>query len=340
MTTDVPDPWQGITPPSQTTSASARRVDPSLRWDLFWALDVDRRCLLMLRHTRGLSLSDRLPKLQGLDVERRSPDADTHDLLVIRLTDAEQRELFHRLCLDIIAATELAQNEDEAVGRFLTRTWRWHRLLRGGRDGRLDDEEQKGLLGELKILKDHLFPVVGVNRSVRCWTGPLGAPKDFEVDRIAIEAKARRGAAAPYVAISSEHQLDRTGVEALFLHVLEVSAAVGETGRAVTVTEAVNTVQRLITDEGPAMTDLFDDRLAAIGFDPLDDYSDRRWVMGAEHIFEVRDGFPCITGAMFPSGVTHVRYSIGLTECEAFRVDATTLAQRIAGSSGDDNKSD
>ena len=336
MTTDARDPWQDIRPPSQTTSASARRVNPSLRWDMFWALDADHRCLLMLRHTRGLELPDRLPRLQGLDVERRAPDTDTRDLLVIRLTDSEQRELFHRLCLDIIAATELAQNEEEAVARFLARTWRWHRLLRGGRDGRLDDDEQKGLLGELSVLKNHLFPAVGIDRSVRCWTGPLDAPKDFEIGRIAIEAKARRGAAAPYVAISSEHQLDGAGVDALFLVVLEVSSAIGEAAGAVTVTDAVQGVQQTIAVSAPAVAELFDERLAAIGFDPHDDYSDRRWVMGAEHIFEVRDPFPCITRSMFPSGVTNVRYSIGLPECEAFRVDSTMLARAISGISRDD----
>ena len=336
MMTDSVDPWQGITPPSQTTSASARRVDPSMRWDIFWALDADRKCLLMLRHARGLNMPARLPMLQGLQVESRSPDTDSHDLLVIRLTDGEQRELFHRLCLDIVAATGLAQTEEEAVGRFLTRTWRWHRLLKGGMDGRLNDEEQKGLLGELKVLQGHLFPAIGVSRSVRCWSGPLGAPKDFEIGSVCIEAKTRRGAAVPLVAISSEHQLDCAGVDALFLHVLEVASAAGNTKSAVTITEAVDAVRGVIADQDLAVADLFEDRLAAIGFDRLDDYSDRHWIMGAEHLFEVREGFPRITPSMFPGGVSYVRYSIALAECEPFRIEPNILAKVILEGSADD----
>ncbi len=336
MMTDSVDPWEDITPPTQTTSASARRVDPSMRWDMFWALDADRKCLLMLRHARGANLPTRLPKLQGLQVESRSPDTDSHDLLVIRLMDGDQRELFHRLCLDIVTATGLAQTEEEAIERFLTRTWRWHRLLKGGRDGRLDDEEQKGLLGELRVLQEHLFPAIGVSKSVRCWSGPLGTPKDFEIGRVCIEAKARRGAAVPYVAISSEHQLDSTSVDTLFLYVLEVATAAGNTRTTVTISEAVDAVRRVIVDHALAVADLFEERLAAIGFDRLDDYSDRHWIMGAEHLFEVREGFPRITPSMFTSGVSHVRYSIALTECEPFRTGSEILAKLISESSGDD----
>lgn len=278
----------------------------------------------------------RLPILQGLQVESRSPDTDSRDLLVIRLMDGEQRELFHRLCLDIVAATGIAQSEEEAVGRFLTRTWRWHRLLKGGRDGRLNDEEQKGLLGELRVLQEHLFPAVGVSRSVRCWTGPLGAPKDFEIGRVCVEAKTRRGAAVPYVAISSEHQLDCTGIDTLFLHVLEVAAAAGETKNALTVTEAVEAIRNAIAKQDLAIADLFEERLAAVGFDRFDDYGDKHWIMGPEHLFEVREDFPCITPSMFPSGVSYVRYSIALAECEPFRTDPKMLAKLISESSGDD----
>ena len=336
MTTDSVDPWESITPPAQTTSASARRVDPALRWDMFWALDADRKCLLMLRHARGTNLPTRLPKLQGLQMESRSPDTDSRDLLVVRLIDREQRDLFHRLCLDIIATTELAQTEEEAIRRFLTRTWRWHRLLKGGIDGRLNDEEQKGLLGELRVLQKLLFPAIGVSRSIRCWSGPLGAPKDFEIGRVCVEAKTRRGAAVPYVAIASEHQLDFTGVDVLFLHVLEVASAAGKTKNAVTITEAVDAVRMVIAKRDIAVADLFEDRLAAIGFDQLEDYSDRHWIMGAEHLFEVREGFPRITPSMFPSGVSYVRYSIALTECEPFRTDPKVLAKLILESGDDD----
>lgn len=335
MTTDYEDPWVNLIPPERTTIASARRVDPTMPWHVFWALDADRRCLLMLQHTKG-TVPARLPRLRGLQVYSRSQDTGGDDLLVVRLVDSEQRDLFYRLCTDIVAAIRTAATEVDAVGRFLARIWRWHRLLRSGQDGRLTDEEQKGLLGELTVLQEHLFSAVGVARSVASWTGPLGASKDFQIGRVCVEAKARHGAAAPYVTISSEDQLDSAGTDALFLHVIEVTAAADETEGAVTISEVVEGVRRLIAERDVATVDLYDDRLLAIGFDRSDNYRDRYWVTGAEHIFEVRKGFPRIVPSMFPGGVGRVRYAISLGDCEPFRIAPDVLAKSISGDGDDD----
>ena len=336
MTTDYEDPWANITPPERTTNASARRVDPALRWDVFWALDADRRCLLMFQHAKGIELPARLPRLRGLQVHSHSQGTDSGDLLVIRLVDSEQRDLFYRLCTDVVAAIRMATTEAEAVGRFLARIWRWHRLLRTGLDGRLADEEQMGLLGELTVLRKHLFPAVGVAHSVNGWTGPLGAPKDFQIGRVCVEAKTRHGAAAPHVLVSSEHQLDSTGTDALFLHVIEVTLATVETKGAVTIAEAVESVRSFIAQRDAASVDLFDERLSAVGFDRTDDYRDRYWITGVEHVFEVRQGFPRIIPSMFPGGVGNVRYSISLGECEPFRTAPAALAKLVSGGVDDE----
>ena len=63
----------------------------------------------------------------------------------------------------------------------LSRTWRWHHLLRGGRGTLLSPEEQKGLLGELFVLERLLLPRMDASSAVTAWRGPLGAPKDFEI---------------------------------------------------------------------------------------------------------------------------------------------------------------
>ena len=48
------------------------------------------------------------------------------------------------------------------------------------------------------------------------------------------------------------------------------------------------------------------------------------------HLFEVRDGFPRITTAMFPGGVGNVHYSISLPDCEPFRADTADLMKLIS----------
>ena len=137
-----------------------------------------------------------------------TPDESDTQLLALKLLDSNQRDIFQTLCLDIISTAAQADSEAEAVSAALMRTWRWHHLLRVGRGTLLSPEEQKGLLGELFVLERLLLPRMDASSAVTAWRGPLGAPKDFEIARVAIEAKTRRGGATPSLSITSESQLD------------------------------------------------------------------------------------------------------------------------------------
>lgn len=325
------NPWADLPPPAQTTTVSGRRVDPSLDWALYWAVDADRSCMLILQHSLQNEPRNKLPKLRGLEIEVRTPEKDRHALLVIRLKDNEQREVFHRLCLDIVEATRLASSESEAIERFIARTWRWHWLLRGGRDARLDDEEQKGLIGELRLMDEYLFPDIGPEAALHAWRGPLDAPKDFEVGRVCVEVKARRGAATPFVVISSEHQLDTAGVDCLFLNVSEITGTSVSDPKGSTITEVARGILDKLKLRNAPLVDLFEERLLAAGFDWAHDYTDRKWLLGPEHFFEVNEAFPRITPDMYPAGIRNVRYAVSLLDCEPFRSTPEKLSCFISG---------
>ena len=329
MPTD--DPWKGIDPPTEDDRISARRIPDtgSHAWGLYWAIDSQYHCLLILQHRSEHRHSRGLPKLRGLRVETLPTEDQSGERLIIRLTDGEQREVFHRFCMDIVDATRPSRTEAEAVERFLARTWRWHHLLRGGGDGRLSQEEQKGLIGELCVLERQLLPLIGPFDAVRAWTGPVGAPKDFQVGSVGIEAKTR-SPHVPTVRISSAEQLDITGNSRLFLHVIEVSEAPGDSA-SVTVTEVAAGVRDSIAALDMSAVIQFEERLNATGFDWNDDYSDTPWLIGDISLFEVLQGFPRITPPMFLPGVEDVRYAIALSRCESFRVDTTILARAISG---------
>lgn len=331
----IDDPWGGIAaPPAQAARINARRVTQTSPWGLYWAVDADRNALLILQHSGTIRRSRRLPKLRGLRVEVQPAEGGSDERIVIRLTDSDQRDIFLRFCRDIVDATKLAQTEEQAVERFLARTWRWHRLLQGGRDSRLGDDAQRGLIGELLVLEGHLLPVLGALDSVRCWTGPLDAPHDFEISDIHIEAKAQ-GSATPRVVVSSEHQLELGSAERLFLHVVEVTTAAEGGPRAFTVVDIVNRIRVELAGLDMAAVDLFEQRLDAVGFDWTDDYSEKLWLVGQESLFEVREGFPRLTPAMVPGGVANVRYTISLPDCEAFRVVPASLPIALPGVADD-----
>ncbi len=210
------------------------------------------------------------------------------------------------------------------------RTWRWHRLLKGGRDGRLSREEQKGLIGELLVLEQHLLPAVGASEAVQGWVGPLDEPRDFRIGLVAVEAKARTPL-TPTVRISSPEQLDSTDTARLFLHVTDIAEAAEDSDSACTVTDVVRRTRDAILDRDMSAVGDFEDRVLSVGFDWADDYSDYPWMIAGGSVYEVVDGFPRLTPDLIPAGVSDVRYGLILAQCDDFRVRKEDLSAAITG---------
>lgn len=331
MTTE--NPWGEIEPPSIASSVSARRVDAQLPWNFFWARGVDRRILLTLSIADQSAPVTPMPKLRDIEVTLSPPDETNSRILAFKLLDSSQQDIFHTLCVDIVSATARAESEDQAVSLALMRTWRWHHLLRGG-GTLLSPQEQKGLMGELLALERLLLPHVGASAAVSAWFGPLGSPKDFEVGRVAIEAKARRGGATPFVAITSEDQLDESGVDSLFLFVVELDEAPVDAVDGLTVRDVADRVRGRLYALDPGAAGIFDTLLVAAGLRPEDDYSRYHWLEGASSLYLVTSEFPRIARSALRSGVQYVRYAISLGDCEPFATSVSALAEALAEMGG------
>ena len=319
MTMRTDSPWEGLA----AGGIDARRVDPSLRHDYFWIMSAHAEPGLLLRLAVDTEEIRPLPRMRNLEVAYR--DVGGSRALVLLLKDAEQRELFGSLCHDIVSAGDGANDNQDALHRSLRRTLRWHHLLRGGRSDLLSLEEQRGLLGELEFLR-RLIELVGTRAALEAWRGPAGASKDFELDGCLVEVKARRGAARPFVQISSEDQLSDVDGCRLFLVVSSVDAAIKPNGK--TLTDYVAELDRAISETDTEAYGLWEEALLASGFDFADDYSERRWTIGKSAEYEVVSGFPRI-GNPVPGGVSGVRYSISLEACEPFSAASGELQALI-----------
>ena len=328
---EIENPWRDLTVPDAAAGLSARRITDvgDAHWGLYWAVDWRRQCLLVLVHSEGLTSQHRWPKLRGLRLERQIASRG-QEFLVFRLTDTEHRDIFYRFCADLVGAARAARSEQEAADVCIMRTWRWHRLLNRGRDGRLTAEEQKGLIGELTVLMELVVPVLGVTDGMAAWVGPLGATWDFETGAVGIESKACAPLARK-IRIASADQLGSDETHALFLHVTEISAAPDSSSRAVTVTQVVERAREFIESQDTAALGEFEERIMATGYDDYDDYTDQRWLIGDTTVFAVVDGFPRIIPPMVPPGVSDVRYQIKLAECEPFRIKCAVLSAAISG---------
>ncbi len=312
-------PWAGL----EAGKTDTRRVDAEARWDWFWAV-MPRADVALVLQLRGLpSPAPDLPKLRNLEI--RFQTLPGGPILYIRLKDNAHVELFETLCRDVMAAGELAETEPEALERAIGRTFRWHHLLRGGKLDILSDEAQKGLIGEIEVLK-LLMGTLGPKPALTAWTGPSGAPKDFELNGDCLEVKARRGASQPFVKISNEYQLADVLDRRLWLGVLAVDKVQPPHGR--TLTEHVAEISDLLERTEPSAIVDWDLHLADAGFDPLHDYSGWRWIVASPEFYAVTEGFPRIA-APVPLGVAGVSYGLALSACAAFRTDWQSIQSTL-----------
>ncbi len=314
-------PWMGL----EAGKVDTRRVDAKGRWNFFWAVMPRADVALVLQLTALPTPVPDLPKLKNLEI--RFQTLPGGPILYIRLKDNAQRELFETLCRDVVVAAELAVTEAEALERAVGRTFRWHYLLRGGKSEILSEEAQKGLIGEIEILK-RLVGGLGAKAALMAWTGPSGAPKDFELKADCIEVKARRGASQPFVKISSEHQLADVIDRRLWLAVLAVDRVQSPHGK--TLTEIVNDVTCQLEQIEPSAIMDWDLHLADVGYDALHDYSAGRWIVSDPNFYAVTDDFPRI-GSPVPLGLSSVTYALALSACEAYRTDWASVELNLFG---------
>ncbi len=140
-------PWTDL----EAGKVDTRRVDAKGRWNFFWAVMPRADAALVLQLTELPKPLPDLPKLRNLEI--RFQTLPGGPILYIRLKDNAQLELFETLCRDVVTAAELAVTEAGALERSIGRTFRWHYLLRGGKADVLSEEAQKGLIGEIEVLK-------------------------------------------------------------------------------------------------------------------------------------------------------------------------------------------
>lgn len=314
-------PWSGL----ETGKVDTRRVAATAQWNWFWAVMPRADVALVLQLTSLPEPVPDLPKLKNLEI--RFQTLPGGPILYIRLKDGAQLELFETLCRDVMAAGELAETEAEALERAIGRTFRWHYLLRGGKLEVLSEEAQKGLIGEIEVLK-LLMANIGAKPALTGWTGPLGAPKDFELKADCIEVKARRGASQPFVKIANEHQLADVPDRRLWLAVLAVDKVQLPHGK--TLTEYVVEVTDHLERTEPSAVMDWDLHLADAGYDTLHDYSAWRWIVSPPDFYSVPESFPKIA-APVPLGVSAVTYSLALSACTPFKTDWGNVQSKLVG---------
>jgi hypothetical protein len=308
-----------------------RRILPDQPRDVFLCIrspEDHRSVVLGLNHWND-QIAEGAFESAGISVLASSADLipQGHESsLEIRLNDAQYQTVFDTLIGDVIEVFEDEVDERSAVISVIRRLNSWQKLLARSRPDGLTPEQQRGLFGELLLLRDILVPVIGMKKSIQAWTGPDDAAHDFHLGSSAIEAKSTIEIRPTHFRISSEHQLDDAEMASLFLvhNLLDT-----RTDPGMSLVEIVELIRQ--ESEKASVRSLFEEKLITAGY--LDSHRDRyaapKYTGRDRAIYQVTSDFPRITPATLPEGVEQARYMLSITSAEAFLVDQKHFAESI-----------
>lgn len=312
------NPWSLINQPAQ--DLSARRVDATHPYDMFWAKDWLGHYLFIFESAKQ---QDDLPQLVLPDlagIKAQYVPAATNfpkNQFALILNNSQDWELFYSLCLDLVRATRQAPSPVAALQIILRRLARWHEFLKAGHSGLFSEEKIKGLIGELLFLKRHLTPAFGLGNAVKFWLGPEGAPHDFAAGDCAIEVKCQSGGTRPYVRISSEFQLCSQLPE-LYLFVVTLGKGTEDLPDTITLPGLIADIRRELGHASYDKLERFNDLLYSLGYIESDSYLNFTYLVIDESMYRVGPGFPRICPVNLIQGVARVSYDIDLVACAGF----------------------
>jgi hypothetical protein len=307
----------------------ARRIYPGSAVELRLAIEKPSNArLLLLRVAASVLRTPRdFPRSLGFEVRRVSDSVDGRKYvhLMVRLSQPQFRDVFTSMAEDVARHVAGAANDEEAVRTLVGRLERWQAFLKLHSPDGLSEESQQGLYGELWFLCLRLIPHLGPRDAVRSWKGPAGALQDFQLPDLAVEVKTSIGKQHQKLTISSERQLDPTGVSLLLLFHLSLDA---RQGSGETLPGRVRLARELVAPDPLAAVE-FEQVLFEAGY--LDchapAYERVGYTVRESNFFEVRDQFPRIVEADLKKGVGDVRYTVSVAECKNYLLPEFRLLQ-------------
>lgn len=235
-------------------------------------------------------------------------------LLVLSLEDTKHRDLFIKLCADLVEAA--ASDRAEALARFLDRLDAWRQFLRDRQEG-LSRSSIIGLIGELLILERLLGADAGL---IASWEAPLDGLHDFHSRGHALEIKSGLGP-SPSITISRLDQLDSADLRRLdLIHVKLIEAPDGRT---------LGDIIASIRGSIPGSVPQFDNALLRRGLLPYDDAARNapRVQLRTMDSYAVRDGFPRLLRDTLPVAITDATYTLDIRALSAFSADTTAALE-------------
>ena len=330
----VEDAWRILYTEGRTEPGwHGRRIHVTAATPIYAALQIPgpTKGLLLQVKTRFVHAGNTFPSSAGFEVHLEpivaGPNGSVR--ICLRLTEQRYEDVFAVLAEDVAAAVAAAGSEPAGLAAMIGRLNTWQRFLKRHGEGILSDQERVGLFAELFVLRSLLADGLAASDSVRGWRGPWGGAQDFSLATCSLEVKATVSANPVSFDVSNLAQLDERVLPPLILrHLTLARTMTGET-----LPELVDAVGMTIAATDPAALLLFSDSLLEVGYLEAHrtEYENERYKVHSDRHFLVQAGFPRVLADELRTGITACSYSVQISACMPFLIDAPTARQIVHG---------
>jgi hypothetical protein len=202
---DLKQKWSGLSENTLTSGFRSLRISDDCICELYFGVSKEgKRCLIL-----SLPSNKRL-NFKGIQKENLSIEYFREkNLIVLQLTDSDFNDLFDDLILSLYHGIKSISQVDDYSNHFIQAFYRWSEFFEDKKSDLLSEDEIKGIMGELLVLKLLITSPdrPEINFLLKAWTGLYDKGNDFELENKNLEVKTKSPSGLD-VRISSEFQLE------------------------------------------------------------------------------------------------------------------------------------
>lgn len=323
--------WNSINTESQGSTVKtqiARRVPSKNVFPVFLATDFRKgvRLLYIKLDSDHDIVTENLPRFRGLEISLATTSIGqfmNEEFLKFTQSIPNTDNIFESVISDICDKIIQIQNKRNLNAVLMKVVNEWKIFFEKLENEILSISAQKGLVGELHFLRDYLFRKYSFTESLFYWTGSDRTNHDFQIVNNAIEIKTTSGKQHKKFTVSSERQLDSTGLEHLYLSLFALNVHSNMPDR--TLPALIREIYTQIQDD-PIATFQFQIKLAKSGYNEA---HTEKYTAGFSvfemKFFEVIEGFPSLLQRNLPDGVGDIKYSVVVAACTPFEITTDIL---------------
>ena len=306
----------------------ARKIPSTNVFPVFLATDCKNSVrLLYIKLDKDHDIViDNLPRFRGLEISLIVTSlGEFSDVAFIKFTQSipNTDNIFELVIADLCDKVIQLQNK-KVLNSILAKVLNEWRIFFDQQENEiLSIEKQKGLIGELHFLKDYLFKKYSSAESILFWTGSDRTNHDFQILNNAVEVKTTANKQHKRILISSEKQLDSTGLDHLYLSLFVLNLHSNIPDR--TLPALIREIYSLIKND-PIASYQFQIKLAKCGYNQnLSEKYTIGFTIFEMKFFEVIEGFPRLLQGNLPDGIGDLKYSVVVSACTPFEIKRDIL---------------